>query len=42
MELEAQLMAQSQGDDEASEGIGAFLAKRPANFAALRGKPSAP
>lgn len=41
MELEAQLMVESQGDDEATEGIGAFLAKRAADFVALRGKPNA-
>ena len=38
MALEAQLMVESQGDDEAAEGIGAFLAKRTPDFAALRGK----
>ncbi|HEY2977587.1 MAG TPA: enoyl-CoA hydratase-related protein, partial [Burkholderiaceae bacterium] len=42
MELEAQLMVESQGDDEAAEGIGAFLAKRTPDFVALRGKPDAP
>jgi enoyl-CoA hydratase/carnithine racemase len=42
MELEAQFMVASQGDDEASEGIGAFLTKRQANFGALRGRPSTP
>ena len=41
MELEAQCMVESQGDDEAAEGIGAFLAKRPADFVALRRKPHA-
>lgn len=40
MEFEAQLMVESQGDDEAAEGIGAFFAKRPPNFVALRGKPN--
>jgi len=40
MALEAQLMVESQGDDEAAEGIGAFLAKRSADFVALRGKPN--
>jgi len=40
MELEAQLMVESQGDDEAAEGIGAFFAKRSPNFVALRGKPN--
>lgn len=38
MELEAQLMVESQGDDEAAEGIGAFFAKRSPDFVALRGK----
>ena len=42
LELEAQLMVESQGDDEAAEGIGAFLAKRSPDFVALRRKPSAP
>ncbi len=42
MELEAQFMVASQGDDEAAEGIGAFLTKRPANFGELRSKPHAP
>ena len=42
MELEAQLMVESQGDDEAAEGIGAFLAKRTPDFVALRGKPNVP
>lgn len=42
MELEAQFMVASQGDDEAAEGIGAFLTKRPADFVALRSKPHAP
>lgn len=37
MDLEAALMADSQGDDEAAEGIAAFLAKRPADFVGLRG-----
>ena len=36
LELEAQSMVESQGDDEAQEGIGAFLGKRKADFAALR------
>ncbi|MDP3668673.1 MAG: enoyl-CoA hydratase [Telluria sp.] len=40
MELEAQMMVESQGDCEAAEGIGAFLAKRAPDFAALRGKPN--
>ncbi|MDO8654690.1 MAG: enoyl-CoA hydratase [Undibacterium sp.] len=38
MELEAQHMVESQGDDEAAEGIAAFLTKRAANFVALRDK----
>lgn len=37
LDLEAQLMAQSQGDDEAQEGIKAFFEKRAPDFAALRG-----
>jgi enoyl-CoA hydratase/carnithine racemase len=37
MTLEAQLMVESQGDDEAAEGIAAFFAKRAPDFAALRG-----
>jgi len=36
LELEATYMVQSQVDPEAAEGIGAFLAKRPADFVALR------
>ena len=40
MELEAQLMVESQGDCEAAEGIGAFLARRAPDFVALRGKPN--
>lgn len=36
LDLEAGHMVRSQGDEEAAEGIGAFLAKRPADFAALR------
>ncbi|MBQ1766769.1 MAG: enoyl-CoA hydratase [Aquincola sp.] len=36
LELEARAMVQSQGDDEAAEGIGAFLQKRRADFTALR------
>jgi enoyl-CoA hydratase/carnithine racemase len=39
IELEAQYMVVSQGDAEATEGIAAFLAKRPPDFLALRGKP---
>jgi enoyl-CoA hydratase/carnithine racemase len=37
LDLEARLMAESLGDDEAAEGIGAFLGKRAADFGALRG-----
>jgi len=36
MELEAQLMVESQGDAEAVEGIRAFLEKRAADFVGLR------
>ncbi len=42
MELEADFMVESQGDDEAAEGISAFLTKRPADFAELRNRPHAP
>lgn len=42
LELEAQHMVQAQGDDEAAEGIAAFLAKRAPDFAALRSKSSTP
>lgn len=38
LDLEAALMAESQGDDEAQEGIRAFFEKRAPDFAALRGK----
>ncbi|MFC5514036.1 oxepin-CoA hydrolase, alternative type [Massilia jejuensis] len=38
LDLEARLMAESQGDDEAREGIAAFFEKRAPDFAALRGK----
>jgi enoyl-CoA hydratase/carnithine racemase len=38
LDLEAQLMAESQGDDEAQEGINAFFEKRAPDFASLRGK----
>jgi enoyl-CoA hydratase/carnithine racemase len=38
LDLEAQLMAESQGDDEAQEGIEAFFEKRAADFASLRGR----
>ncbi len=40
MALETQHMVESQGDAEAAEGIAAFLAKRKADFSALRGKPN--
>jgi enoyl-CoA hydratase/carnithine racemase len=36
LDLEAEAMVESQGDDEAAEGIGAFLQKRKPDFAALR------
>ena len=36
LELEAQLMVQSQVTEESREGIGAFLEKRPSDFARLR------
>jgi enoyl-CoA hydratase/carnithine racemase len=36
LDLEAQLMAESQGDDEAAEGIRAFFEKRAPDFVALR------
>ena len=36
LDLEAELMAESQGDDEAQEGIAAFFARRAPDFAALR------
>ena len=36
LELEAQHMVLSQGEDEAAEGIHAFLEKRPADFRQLR------
>jgi 1,4-dihydroxy-2-naphthoyl-CoA synthase len=35
------LMVQSQGDDEAQEGIAAFFDKRAPAFAALRGAAAA-
>jgi enoyl-CoA hydratase/carnithine racemase len=38
LDLEAQYMAESQGDDEAQEGIKAFFEKRTPDFAALRGR----
>ncbi len=40
LELEAQLMVESQGDEEAAEGIAAFFDKRPAKFWDLRTKSS--
>lgn len=36
LEQEAQFMVQAQGTEESLEGIGAFLEKRPADFAKLR------
>ncbi len=39
LDLEAQHMVASLGDDEAAEGIAAFFAKRPADFRALRRAP---
>jgi len=36
LEAEAAYMVESQADAEAAEGIGAFLGKRTADFAALR------
>lgn len=36
LDLEAQLMVESQGDDEAQEGIAAFFARRAPDFVALR------
>ena len=39
LELEAQHMVLSQGEDEAAEGIHAFLEKRPADFRRLRQAP---
>ena len=38
MHREAQYMVESQGDDEAAEGLAAFFAKRAPDFVALRGK----
>ena len=38
LDLEAALMAESQGDDEAQEGIRAFFEKRAPDFASLRGR----
>ena len=42
LDLEAQLMAESQGDDEAQEGIAAFFARRAPDFVALRLAQGAP
>lgn len=39
LDLEAQLMVESQGDAEAAEGIGAFFDKRAPDFVALRRAP---
>ncbi|SAK68020.1 oxepin-CoA hydrolase, alternative type [Caballeronia ptereochthonis] len=36
LDLEADYMTESLGDDESAEGIGAFFGKRPADYAALR------
>jgi enoyl-CoA hydratase/carnithine racemase len=36
LDLEAQTMTESLGDDEAAEGIAAFFGKRPADYIALR------
>ena len=36
LDLEAQYMTESLGDDESAEGIAAFFGKRPADFSALR------
>jgi len=41
LDIEAQLMVESQGDSEAREGTQAFLQKRPADFTALRNAPLA-
>lgn len=40
LDFEAEYMAESLGDDEAAEGIGAFFDKRPADFIALRRAPA--
>ncbi|NDP64303.1 oxepin-CoA hydrolase, alternative type [Polaromonas sp.] len=42
LEREARFMVQAQGDDEAAEGIAAFLEKRSADFVALRAKKEPP
>ncbi|WP_053572879.1 oxepin-CoA hydrolase, alternative type [Caballeronia cordobensis] len=36
LDLEADYMTESLGDDESAEGIGAFFGKRPADYVALR------
>lgn len=36
IERESEFMVEAQGSEESAEGIGAFLAKRPPNFARLR------
>ncbi|MBN3763521.1 enoyl-CoA hydratase [Burkholderia sp. Ac-20365] len=41
LDLEADFMAESLGDDESAEGIAAFFDKRAADFAALRRAPDA-
>jgi enoyl-CoA hydratase/carnithine racemase len=38
LDHEAEFMVEAQGDSESAEGIGAFLGKRKADFAALRNK----
>ena len=40
LELEARFMVQSQETEESREGMGAFLEKRPADFAPLRQRES--
>ena len=40
LELEARFMVQSQETEESREGMGAFLEKRPADFAPLRTRPA--
>lgn len=41
LSLEGRLMVESLGDEEAAEGIAAFLEKRPADFERLRSSPMA-
>jgi enoyl-CoA hydratase/carnithine racemase len=36
LDLEADFMTESLGDDESAEGIAAFFGKRPADYVALR------